>query len=62
MVLTGNKMSELTPEQLEAKIIQVQRDIEIVRNDNKKGSEYLSEYLEYLKDELKMLQNKHGSN
>jgi hypothetical protein len=55
-------MNELTPEQLEAKIIQVQRDIEIVRNDNKKGSEHLSEYLEYLKDELKMLQNKHGSN
>lgn len=55
-------MNELTPEQLEAKITQVQRDIEIVRNSNKKGSEHLSEYLEYLKDELKMLQNKNGSN
>jgi len=54
-------MHDLTQEQLQAKITQVERDIEIVRSTNKRGSEHLGEYLEYLKDELKQLQRKDGS-
>jgi iron-sulfur cluster repair protein YtfE (RIC family) len=54
-------MHDLTQEQLQAKITQVERDIEIVRSTNKRGSEHLGEYLEYLKDELKQLRRKDGS-
>jgi hypothetical protein len=52
-------MSELTVEELEAKIKQVQNDI--ANGLVEKGREALGVYLEYLKDELKMKKNEKAS-
>ena len=52
-------MSELTIEELQDKIAKVVIDIEALRNtgESSKKLEILSEYKEYLEDELKFLKN-----
>ncbi len=52
-------MNNLTPQELEDKIKQVQRDIQELHNQAVAGRklEILNEYQQYLEDELKMLRN-----
>jgi predicted nucleic acid-binding Zn-ribbon protein len=51
-------MKELTVQDLKDKIKKVQEDMKTIPNE--KGREALVSYLEYLKDELSMLENKNG--
>jgi predicted nucleic acid-binding Zn-ribbon protein len=51
-------MKELTTQELRDKIKKVQEDIKNITQE--KGREALTSYLEYLKDELSMLENKNG--
>lgn len=50
-------MTELTSEQLEEKIKQVEKDIEALRltGESSRKLEVLGQYNEYLKDELELL-------
>jgi hypothetical protein len=52
-------MNNLTPQELEDKIKQVQKDIQELHNQAVAGRklEVLNEYQQYLEDELKMLRN-----
>lgn len=53
-------MNELTAEQIQEKIAQVQKDIEVLRQKDSKGAEHLADYMEYLKDELAGLRKREG--
>jgi hypothetical protein len=55
-------MSELTVEQLEEKLRQVDKDLDLLRRqgDASRKLEVLSEYREYIQDELKNARNKNA--